>query len=109
MSIGDALLAAIREDPDDDLPRLAYACWLAENAEPRRSEVIHVQVERANLPDGDEREAELAWRERDFSLDERGLWLRGLPRIAGIEWGDFSRGFVASVGAVSLDAFERAE
>jgi uncharacterized protein (TIGR02996 family) len=28
----DALLAAIREHPDEDTPRLAYADWLDEHA-----------------------------------------------------------------------------
>jgi uncharacterized protein (TIGR02996 family) len=38
MSDREALLAAIRSAPDDDLPRLVYADWLEENAESLRSE-----------------------------------------------------------------------
>jgi len=109
MSIAEALLAAIREAPEDDLPRLAYADWLEENGDPQRAEFIHVQIERANLPDGDERDAGLAGRERDLLRAGRGQWLRGLPEIGGIEWGEFSRGFVGSVRAESVDAFEKAE
>jgi uncharacterized protein (TIGR02996 family) len=31
----DVLHLAIREDPDDDGPRLAYADWLEERGDPR--------------------------------------------------------------------------
>lgn len=38
MSDGDALLKAILEAPDDDLPRLAFADWLDENARTDRAD-----------------------------------------------------------------------
>jgi uncharacterized protein (TIGR02996 family) len=44
---GDALLAAILDDPDDDAARLVYADWLEETggqAERDRAEFIRVQV-----------------------------------------------------------------
>jgi uncharacterized protein (TIGR02996 family) len=40
-----ALLAAVRADPADDLPRLVYADWLEERGEVERAELIRVQVE----------------------------------------------------------------
>ena len=47
MTDGDALLAAIRVHPDEDVPRLAYADWLDENGQPERAAFIRVQVELA--------------------------------------------------------------
>jgi uncharacterized protein (TIGR02996 family) len=45
MSDQDALLAAIRQAPDDDAPRLVYADWLDEHGDPDQAEFIRVQVE----------------------------------------------------------------
>lgn len=45
-----ALLAAIHADPDDDLPRLAYADWLEENGERARAEFIQLQLRKAADP-----------------------------------------------------------
>ena len=33
----EAFLQAIRENPDDDAPRLIYADWLEERGDPRRA------------------------------------------------------------------------
>lgn len=41
-----ALLAAIREQPEEDTPRLMYADWLEENGEDARAELIRVQIDR---------------------------------------------------------------
>jgi uncharacterized protein (TIGR02996 family) len=63
----DALLAAIREAPDDDAPRLVYADWLEEHGDEQHlahAELIRVQVELARLPIDDDRRAELRERER---------------------------------------------
>lgn len=49
---GDALLAAIRADPDDDTVRLVYADWLDERGEAERAEFIRVQCELARHPCG---------------------------------------------------------
>jgi uncharacterized protein (TIGR02996 family) len=43
------LLRAIRDDPDDDAPRLIYADWLEERGDPR-AEFIRIQCELARLP-----------------------------------------------------------
>ncbi|HEY1187614.1 MAG TPA: TIGR02996 domain-containing protein [Gemmata sp.] len=47
LSDRDALLAAIRTDPDEDTPRLALADWLSENGEEARAEFIRAQCELA--------------------------------------------------------------
>jgi len=61
MSEADALLAAIRQAPDDDAPRLIYADWLDEHGQPERAEFIRVQIElaRNESPALRKREAEL--------------------------------------------------
>jgi uncharacterized protein (TIGR02996 family) len=54
MDAGKALLEAIWADPDDDLPRLAYADWLEEQGDLDRAELIRVQCQRATI-DGEVR------------------------------------------------------
>lgn len=50
MTDGDALLAAILANRDDDSVRLVYADWLQENGEEERAEFIRVQVELTSDP-----------------------------------------------------------
>ena len=50
-----AFLNAISDRPEDDLPRLLYADYLDESGAPERAEFIRVQIELANLPEGDAR------------------------------------------------------
>lgn len=45
MSTEQALLQAIREQPEDDLPRLVFADWLDEHGQSPRAEFIRVQCE----------------------------------------------------------------
>src|SRR4051812_43794023 len=45
MSDRDALLAAVRQAPRDDAPRLVFADWLDEHGEPDRAEVIRLPIE----------------------------------------------------------------
>jgi uncharacterized protein (TIGR02996 family) len=49
---GQALLQAILDYPNDDVPRLVYADWLEEHDDPARAEFIRAQVELASLPEG---------------------------------------------------------
>ncbi len=45
-----SFIAAIRAEPDEDLPRLAFADWLQDRGEHWRPEFIRFQVERFRLP-----------------------------------------------------------
>jgi uncharacterized protein (TIGR02996 family) len=45
MSDRDALLAAVRQAPADDAPRLVYADWLDEHDEADRAQFIRLQIE----------------------------------------------------------------
>lgn len=44
MSDGEALLAAICANPDEDTPRLVYADWLDENGRHKHAELIRLQI-----------------------------------------------------------------
>jgi len=106
MSEADALLAAIRQAPDDDAPRLIYADWLDEHGQPERAEFIRVQIElaRQESPGLRRREAELLAEHHDlFAGPLTAPWLRIR----------FRRGFADTFGhtglfvANELDAMDR--
>lgn len=102
MSQGDALLAAVRADPDDDLPRLVYADWFEENGEPLRAAFIRSQIDYARAEPFSP--AARAARERFVPLEARyGPVWAGEPYLYAnahpIHF-RFERGFV---GHVSVD------
>src|SRR5262245_15898045 len=97
-----AFLAAIRDDPDDDGPRLIFADWLEEQGDPR-GEFIRVQCALARLERHDPRRAELTCREQELLGEYGDAWLGMLPAYEGISW-DFRRGVAAAVEA-EADAF----
>jgi uncharacterized protein (TIGR02996 family) len=49
MSEADALLAAVCEAPEDDVPRLVYAGWLEEHGDQNRADFICGQIALAAL------------------------------------------------------------
>lgn len=103
-NIAQGFLEAILEQPEDDATRLIFADWLEEQNDPR-GEFIRVQCERARLPAWDRRWVLLKWREQAL-LDAYGhLWRADLPRLDGIRWGEFRRGFIATVEAANFTAF----
>jgi uncharacterized protein (TIGR02996 family) len=91
MTHDDAFLQAILDAPDDDTPRLVYADWLEEHAEPERAEFIRVQCRLARTPEGDPRRQVLEAREREL-LDRQDEWL-GRLRSPLLHW-KFRRGLV---------------
>jgi uncharacterized protein (TIGR02996 family) len=82
--------------PDEDAPRLIFADWLDENGDADRAEFIRVQVERARLPEWDARQVRLRLREQELIKKHWREWKKELPRIRGVTWEGFRRGFVAS-------------
>jgi uncharacterized protein (TIGR02996 family) len=107
MTEPDPLLRAVCEHPAEDAPRLVYADWLEETGRPERAEFIRVQVERARLPADDSRQEDL--RERDFALRYRHDtgWRKELPRLSGVNWQRFWRGFVSGVNFERWRFFHR--
>src|SRR5205085_5003860 len=110
MAQEDTLLAAVRQDPEDDAPRLVYADWLEEHGDPARAEYIRLQCRLAErerdvdptFPDPDwEREMELERANHD-------RWAAELPTLPGVyfSFGDAFRGFPA-VAARNPDGLAR--
>lgn len=90
-----AFLAAIRDEPDDDLPRLAYADWLDEQGQAERSEFIRVQIELSHGVRDVGVSAELLRRQRELIARFRAAWLGPLKKLA--PGSVFERGFVCQV------------
>jgi uncharacterized protein (TIGR02996 family) len=85
------LLADVKAQPDDDVPRLILGDWLQDQGDPR-GELIHLQVVRARLSDDDPRWIEL--RRCEAALLRRHVheWLGPLVDLAA-GW-EFERGFI---------------
>lgn len=103
MTDRDALYRAVLENPDDDLPRLAYADWCEEHDDPGYARFIRTQVELARVPEWDP-----LWLRA--SAHERGVIGPGFPyprpRLPpGFELLGFRRGFAWHVRTTGTEAF----
>src|SRR5262245_1811153 len=103
----DAFLRAICEDPNDDALRLVYADWLDEHDQPARAEFIRLQVERSRLPEDDSRQEALQQRQSQLLFAFRDVWLGQLPRLRGIVWHRFWRGFVSGADVQTWKYYRR--
>jgi uncharacterized protein (TIGR02996 family) len=100
MSTEAALLRAIRDQPDEDTPRLVYADFLEEDGASARAEFIRVQIERARLPEGDPLRPPLEDREHELLAEHECDWLGVAPDdTSELEEWTFDRGFVNEVAA----------
>src|SRR5262245_42507168 len=52
-NVEDAILADVIQNPDDDLPRLAYADWLDEHGDEIRAKFIRAQLRLFRSPEND--------------------------------------------------------
>lgn len=93
----------ICEQPDDDEPRLVYADWCEEHGAIDRATLIRTQIARAALAPWDVGQIALETVETRIIREHGERWLGELPRIEGVTWAGFSRGFVAEA---SVDSFE---
>ena len=94
MDIARALLDAIRDDPDDDLPRLAYADWLMEQpseTDQARGEFIQLQCRLARAEADDPALDETRRREAELLGEHRAAWLGELVQVGECQ---LIRGFV---------------
>jgi len=100
-----ALLDAIVHEPDDDLPRLAYADWCEESGQDARAEFIRVQLELARAGCAGERRKALLRREKSLRAGHERRWTKPFkPRLSKL---GHRRGFVeraAVKAATFLDA-----
>lgn len=108
MTDRDALLAAIRAEPDDDTARLVYADWLQENGQTARADFIRFQIEATRAePFG--LAARRAERSANALLDlHRTEWVQHL-RGRFAEWPRFERGFVAHLSVEPVNFVPRAD
>jgi uncharacterized protein (TIGR02996 family) len=96
-----ALLAAIRENPDEHTPRLAYADWLDEHAASAsdhvRAEFIRIQIESAELHLRSkqlDRAEQLEAKAKELLAAHGKDWLASFPRPKKPEDVHFSLGFL---------------
>lgn len=94
MTLDDAFLRAITENPDDDTPRLIYADWLEERGDPR-GEFIRIQIAVAHERYCAARRLPLEARERELLEHHQDTWL-GTLRPMLTRW-SFRRGFLDTV------------
>jgi len=88
------LLAALTAD--DDAARLVYADWLEQQGDLARADLIRAQCELARLPRWERGAVAAAW-EIEALLAVHGARFRDeLPRLPGVEWTEFERGFPAT-------------
>jgi uncharacterized protein (TIGR02996 family) len=86
-------LANIIDHPDEDNPRLIYADWLEEHGETDRAEFIRLHVEdHSKYHWGRDRNPNHR-RISDLYLEHRDKWWKEMPRLPGIRWWCFWRGF----------------
>lgn len=95
MSDLEALTAAIRDNPDDDTPRLVLADWFDENSQPARGEFVRVQCELARLDPASDRYPELHVRQLQLLAEHERDWLgEWADRL--VRW-EFRRGMLEDV------------
>lgn len=97
MTTPDAILRAIADHPWDETPRLLYADWLDDAGQPERAEFVRVQVGLDRFAAGDPARRPLVVRHLHFLKEFVPGWRAELPRLPGVEWGDFCRGLVEEV------------
>jgi uncharacterized protein (TIGR02996 family) len=91
----EGLLDAIRERPDDDLPRLALADWCMEQSDPvvhARGEFIQLRCQAARLAPDDPWRPALEKRSKQLRQQYEEQWLGSIVRESD-GW-DFDRGLV---------------
>jgi uncharacterized protein (TIGR02996 family) len=89
------LLEAIRERPDEDLPRLALADWCMEQPDPllaARGEFIQLRCRAAGLDLCDDQRSRLEHRARQLREQHERAWLGTLAEV--VDGWDFERGLV---------------
>src|SRR5262245_28593681 len=108
MTDRQALLRAIIASPADDLPRLVYADWLDDTAEPAnvaRAEFIRLQCQ---LESGvlSEEQAAVWPRVKELLRQHDRAWRAELPVLPGVAFRRFGRGFVDEVRFKSWHRFQ---
>lgn len=108
MTDGEALVAGIAADPENDLPRLVFADWLEEHGDAERAEFVRAQVRLAAVPEWDPFAVYCRHRQPEWTSGDP--WRMSLPWVHGwaVEWHPdraFRRGFGYSLIVRDLAAF----
>jgi uncharacterized protein (TIGR02996 family) len=117
MTEREALLRAVCENPDDDLPRLVFADWLEGRGKPSlaaRAEFIRAQCAAARLPADDPAREALDARAAELAGPRVHQWVGQLPAPPQVVWmigpnallpgATFDRGFPCLLRANTADA-----
>src|ERR1700733_4557134 len=91
----EMLQQVIREQPDDDLARLACADFFEEQGQSDRAELIRGQIEQDRLPKNDPRAGPLQTRGDALLAEHETKWL-GAWADRLVRW-TFRRGFLDTV------------
>ncbi|HEU0029170.1 MAG TPA: hypothetical protein VFQ53_00970 [Kofleriaceae bacterium] len=92
-----ALLAAIRDAPDDEANREVLADQYEAAGELDRARFIRSQVARAKLPRWDAGVLAMELDERAIRRDHEAAWRAELPTFAGVRYDGFDRGLFAAL------------
>ena len=95
MTQEEVFLQRITQNPDDDAPRLVYADWLEERGDADRAEFIRLQCALARAAPDTPASTRLQRRQQRLLREHEAAWRGGLPKLRGVRWGKFWRGFVA--------------
>jgi uncharacterized protein (TIGR02996 family) len=88
----EPFLRAVCADPEDDTVRLAYADWLDENGDPDRAEFIRCQIACARAYSHPKNPG--CRRAKQLLKENSGRWRSDVPKLEGIDWAGFERGFI---------------
>ncbi len=110
MATATEFLALIRQNPDEDAPRLLYADWLAGLPDPSahaRAELIRLQCALQRATTG-RQDSAARQRVRELSGRFGDLWRNDLPVHADLSWHDWERGLIegATISRWELIALE---
>jgi uncharacterized protein (TIGR02996 family) len=98
---------AIREQPDDDTPRLVCADWFEETGQAGRAEFIRTQITLARASPKDRRRRRLGKREEELLAAHEEEWAAALlDRVNKVR---FRRGFVERITLTVADFLDCAE
>jgi uncharacterized protein (TIGR02996 family) len=89
-------LEAIRDDPNDDLHRLAWADWFDDHGQSARADFIRAQVHAARLPEGDPERDRLDDEADDLLGKHEANWTGGMVECGVQEW-QWQRGCIERV------------
>jgi uncharacterized protein (TIGR02996 family) len=111
MSLKEAFVRDVIENPEDNAPRLIYADWLEENGDPARAELIRLQILEWKMTGDKWGPSPYSRRIMELFRPNRDRWVREeLPGWLHKEhYIGFRRGFAEGVGTTALRLVQKAE